>query len=53
LRGSGLSKPRDLFITPEKWLRRGSKIFSAKKTTRRNHDILQTINVISGKAETL
>jgi hypothetical protein len=26
------------FQTFEKWLRRGSKIFSAKKTTRRNSD---------------
>jgi len=27
-----------VFETFEKWLRRASKIFSAKKTTRRNHD---------------
>jgi hypothetical protein len=37
----------------EKWLRRGSKIFSAKRITSRNHDILQNINVIAGKAENI
>jgi hypothetical protein len=39
--------------TPEKWLRRGSKIFSAKRTASRNHDRLQTVNVISGNAENI
>jgi hypothetical protein len=31
--------------TFEKWLRRGSKIFSAKRTYRYNHDTLHTVNV--------
>jgi len=39
--------------TSEKWLRRGSKIFSAKRTASRNHDRLQIANVISGNAENL
>jgi hypothetical protein len=39
--------------TFEKWLRRASKIFSAKRTTRRNHGGFQTVNVISGKAENI
>jgi hypothetical protein len=39
--------------TFEKWLRRGSKIFSAKKTTGRYHDAGRTVNVISGKAENI
>jgi hypothetical protein len=39
--------------TLEKWLRRGSKIFSAKKKTGCNHDILQAVNIFSGKAENL
>jgi len=39
--------------TFEKWLRRGSKIFSAKKTTSHNHDRLHTVDVISGKAENI
>jgi hypothetical protein len=41
------------FETAEKWLRRVSKIFSAKKTTSRYHDILQAEYVISGKAENI
>jgi len=41
------------FETFEKWLPRGSKIFSAKKTTGRNQDILQTVNIPSGKAENI
>jgi hypothetical protein len=39
--------------TFEKWLRRASKIFSAKKTAGRNHDIRQAVNVISGRAENI
>jgi hypothetical protein len=39
--------------TAGKWLRRDSKIFSAKKTTRDDHDSWQTINVLSGKAENI
>jgi hypothetical protein len=42
-----------IFETFEKWLRRGSKIFSAKKMTRQHHDSGQTVNVLSGKAENL
>jgi hypothetical protein len=44
---------RELCRTAEKWLRRVSKIFSAKKTSRRHHDSGHTVNVISGKAENI
>jgi hypothetical protein len=37
----------------EKWLRRVSKIFSAKKTTERDHDAGRIVNIISGKAENI
>jgi len=39
--------------TFEKWLRRVSKIFSAKRTTRRHRDSGQAENVLSGKAENI
>jgi hypothetical protein len=39
--------------TFEKWLRRVSKIFSAKKMIRCNHDILKTVSILSGKAENI
>jgi len=39
--------------TAEKWLRRDLKFFSAKKTTRGDHDFWQTINVLSGKTENI
>jgi hypothetical protein len=41
------------FETLEKRLRYGSKIFSAKMTTICNHDTIQSVNVISGKAENI
>jgi hypothetical protein len=47
--GSAIIRPENY----EKWLRRVSKIFSAKKTTRGDHDSGQAINVISGKAENI
>jgi len=39
--------------TFEKWLRRVSQIFSAKRTSGCNHDLWSAVNVISGKAENL